>query len=236
MLSMQKRIWPICMTFLWCCPIMPAYSFSNLAAFSKISVAVRLGGMGAARASLLRPASTKSNVECSDAPGVVSALHPQSLWRNFEALSNIPRPSKQEGQVLDMLKRFATDRGLDYKQDSIGNVVIYRKGSGGGEFAPPVLIQGHVDMVCEKNAENDHDFNKDPIVLVRDGDWVRADGTTLGADNGIGVAAAMSLLELPATAKLPPLECLFTVDEETGLTGAYALDASMVRISRRPQR
>jgi dipeptidase D len=128
-----------------------------------------------------------------------------------------------------MLKSFAKDRGLDYKQDSVGNVVVYRKGSGGGEFAPPVLIQGHVDMVCEKNAETVHDFSRDPIVLVRDGDWVRADGTTLGADNGIGVAAAMSLLELPATAKLPPLECLFTVDEETGLTGAYALDASMVR-------
>ena len=197
----------------------PIHSFSTLAAFSMLWVAVRLGDLGTARASLLN---------CSDTPGF-AALHPQSLWRNFRILSNIPRPSKQEGQILDMLKSFAKDRSLDYKQDSIGNVVIYRKGSGGGESAPPILIQGHVDMVCEKNADIVHDFDKDPIILIRDGDWVRANGTTLGADNGIGVAAAMSLLELPATAKLPPLECLFTVDEETGLAGAYALDASMVR-------
>ena len=89
-----------------------------------------------------------------------------------------------------------------------GNLVIYRQGSGGGESAPPVLVQGHVDMVCEKNAETSHDFYKDPIQLVRDGDWIRAAGTTLGADNGIGVAAAMSLLEQPQTVRCVCLACL----------------------------
>ena len=181
-------------------------------------------------------ASTDCKVEASE-QGSIAGLQPESLWRNFHLLSRIPRPSKHEGPVIDMLTQFAIDRGLDWKKDSAGNLVIYRKGSGGGESAPPVLIQGHVDMVCEKNAGTAHDFAKDPITLLRSGDWLRADGTTLGADNGIGVAAAMSLLELPATAKLPPLECLFTVDEETGLTGAYGLDASLVTIqSRRCQR
>ena len=131
-----------------------------------------------------------------------------------------------------MLKKFAEDRGLEWRQDTVGNLVIYRKGSGGGESAPPVLIQGHVDMVCAKTAATVHNFFNDPIRLIRDGDWLRADGTTLGADNGIGVSAAMALLELPAAAKLPPLECLFTVDEETGLTGAYSFDASLVRRAR----
>ena len=162
----------------------------------------------------------------------VSDLQPESLWRNFQLLASIPRPSKKEQQVLSMLKKFAEDRGLEWRQDTVGNLVIYRKGSGGGESAPPVLIQGHVDMVCAKTAATVHNFFNDPIRLIRDGDWLRADGTTLGADNGIGVSAAMALLELPATAKLPPLECLFTVDEETGLTGAYSFDASLVRRAR----
>jgi dipeptidase D len=167
--------------------------------------------------------------------GSVAGLQPEPIWRNFQQLARIPRPSKHEEQVIDMLKRFAEDRGLEWKKDAIGNLVIYRKGSGGGELAPPVLIQGHVDMVCEKNAETHHDFFKDPIRLVRNGDWLRADGTTLGADNGIGVAAAMALLESPTTSKLPPLECLFTIDEETGLTGAYSLDPSLVnRMSAPP--
>ena len=171
-------------------------------------------------------APATSVVGASD--GSVDELKPEPIWRNFQLLAGVPRPSKHEGQVMELLQQFAVDRGLEWKKDAIGNLVIYRRGSGGGESAPPVLIQGHVDMVCEKNAETAHDFFKDPITLLRNGDWLRADGTTLGADNGIGVAAAMALLELPATSKLPPLECLFTVDEETGLTGAYSLDPSLV--------
>ncbi|GAB4815754.1 hypothetical protein N2152v2_002800 [Parachlorella kessleri] len=158
----------------------------------------------------------------------LEGLEPEALWRYFGALTQLPRPSKHEGRVLEWLKAFASERGLQYRQDKVGNIVIKRPGSGGGEQAPPVVIQGHVDMVCEKNASVDHDFHTDPLRLLREGDWVKADGTTLGSDNGIGVACALALLDLPPTAKLPPLECLFTVDEETGLTGAFGLDGSML--------
>ncbi|KAK9818925.1 hypothetical protein WJX74_001245 [Apatococcus lobatus] len=162
------------------------------------------------------------------AKDVVEALQPQPLWSLFKQLSEIPRPSKHEEQVLNFLKNFAKEHQLSYKQDDTGNLVILRPGSGGGESAPTIVIQGHVDMVTEKNSSVVHDFNKDPLKLVRNGDWLKADGTTLGADNGIGVCAALALLTSPPTAKLPPLECLFTVDEETGLTGAFQLDGSIV--------
>ena len=156
----------------------------------------------------------------------ISGLEPAALWDNFAALSRIPRPSKQEEQVLAWLKEFADTRSLEWQQDEVGNIGVRRPGSGGGESAPTVVIQSHVDMVCEKNSDVEHDFNRDPIRLLRDGDWLTADGTTLGADNGIGVATALALLEMAANARLPPLECLFTVDEETGLTGAFALDGA----------
>ena len=159
----------------------------------------------------------------------VAGLEPAALWMNFEALSRIPRPSKQEEQVLAWLKAFADARELKWQQDKTGNIIVRRPGSGGGEAAPGVVIQSHVDMVCEKNSDVDHDFSRDPIRLLRDGDWLTADGTTLGADNGIGVATALALLEMAADARLPPLECLFTVDEETGLTGAFALDGALLR-------
>jgi hypothetical protein len=174
------------------------------------------------------PCSTGASCEQTMVQSAIFGLQPESLWRNFQLLATIPRPSKKEQQVLSMLRQFADDRSLSWKQDSVGNLVIYRQGSGGGESARPILIQGHVDMVCAKNPAVSHNFFTDPIKLIRDGDWLRADGTTLGADNGIGVAASLALLELPLTAKLPPLECLFTVDEETGLTGAYSFDASLV--------
>jgi dipeptidase D len=137
--------------------------------------------------------------------------------------------NKNFPSVLAWLKAFADDRGLAWTQDTVGNIVIRRPGSGGGQDAPPVVIQGHVDMVCEKNAGTAHDFAADPIRLVLGDDgWLRADGTTLGADNGIGVAAALAVLDSPPGAPLPPLEALFTVDEETGLTGAFGLDGSML--------
>lgn len=164
----------------------------------------------------------------SELPAALQGLEPAGIWAHFGELSKIPRPSKHEGRVLDWLKQFAADRGLDWQQDAVGNIVIRRPGSGGGENAPPVIVQGHVDMVCEKNTDTQHDFMTDPIRLVRAGDWIKADGTTLGSDNGIGVCAALALLDLPQSQALPPLECLFTIDEETGLTGAFELDGSML--------
>ncbi|KAL4521319.1 hypothetical protein Ndes2437B_g08090 [Nannochloris sp. 'desiccata'] len=162
-------------------------------------------------------------------PAALEGLEPANLWSLFAELSSIPRPSKHEERVIEWLKAFAGDRKLECVQDAVGNLVIRRPGSGGGENAPPVIIQGHVDMVTEKNAETVHDFMADPIRLVRDGDWITADGTTLGADNGIGVCTALAVLNLPSDAKLPPIEALFTIDEETGLTGAFGLDGSMLK-------
>lgn len=174
----------------------------------------------------MAPAATAT---AGELPPALVGLEPAALWRHFGELSKIPRPSKHEGRVLDWLKRFADERGLEWQQDAVGNIVIRRPGSGGGEAAPPVIVQGHIDMVCEKNADTQHDFMQDAIRLVRKGDWIAADGTTLGADNGIGVCAALALLELPPSETLPPLECLFTIDEETGLTGAFNLDGGMLR-------
>ncbi|EIE18888.1 aminoacyl-histidine dipeptidase [Coccomyxa subellipsoidea C-169] len=158
----------------------------------------------------------------------VSGLEPANVWGFFEQLTKIPRPSKHEEKVLQYLKDFANERKLAWQQDGVGNMVIKRTGSGGGEMAPAVVIQGHVDMVTEKNSDIVHDFFNDPLRLQSDGAWLKAQGTTLGADNGIGVATALALLDLPSNAKLPPLECLFTVDEETGLTGAFDLDPTLL--------
>lgn len=174
-----------------------------------------------------RPRSTM--VAALALPAALEGLEPANLWSLFAELSSIPRPSKHEERVIEWLKAFAGDRKLECVQDAVGNLVIRRPGSGGGENAPPVIIQGHVDMVTEKNAETVHDFMADPIRLVRDGDWITADGTTLGADNGIGVCTALAVLNLPSDAKLPPIEALFTIDEETGLTGAFGLDGSMLK-------
>ncbi|KAK9826187.1 hypothetical protein WJX81_005747 [Elliptochloris bilobata] len=164
------------------------------------------------------------------AVAAVAGLQPPALWRFFAELSQIPRPSKHEERVLEWVKAFANERSLNYRQDTVGNLVIYRSGSGGGEGAPAVVIQGHLDMVTEKNSNVEHDFFADGLTLRRTEDdaWLMASGTTLGADNGIGVCAALALLDAPQSTKLPPLECLFTVDEETGLTGAFQLDASML--------
>ena len=156
----------------------------------------------------------------------IKGLEPSLLWKHFLTLSAIPRPSKKEQAVIAWLKEFAKERGLELREDAVGNVVIFRPGSGGGEDAETVCVQGHIDMVTEKDADVEHDFDKDPIKLRRteDGNWLAATKTTLGADNGIGVAAALALLDSPKDAKLPPLEFLATIDEETGLTGAFGLD------------
>ncbi len=147
-------------------------------------------------------------------------LEPERLWRHFENISKIPRCSGNESGIREYVVNFARSKGLVYRVDGAGNVVIKK-----GEVSNtgPVL-QAHLDMVCEKNSDVQHDFSKDPLDIYIDGEWVKARGTTLGADNGIGVAAALSLLE----EDLSPFEVLLTVDEETGLTGAYNLEPELV--------
>ncbi len=160
---------------------------------------------------------------------VVEGLKPEIIWKHFETLTKIPRPSKHEGKILAYIKKFANERHFEIREDATGNIVVLRPGSGSGKNAPTIIIQSHVDMVCEKNRDSQHDFMNDPLKLYIDNGWLKADGTTLGADNGIGVAAAMALLDLPENTPLPPLECLFTVDEETGLTGAFALNGEILK-------
>ncbi len=150
--------------------------------------------------------------------GKLDKLQPAAVWRVFELLSGVPRGSGNEKGVMDALKAWADERGLAWKQDEVGNLLITIPATKGLEKAAPVLIQGHVDMVCEKNAATKHDFLTDPIRLQVKGDWVTADGTTLGADNGIGVAMGLALADDPAPHG--PVEVLLTVDEERGLTGA----------------
>ena len=159
---------------------------------------------------------------------VINGLKPQLLWDYFYQISQMPRESKHEEKVVEWLIGVAKDLQLPYKKDAVGNIVISKPATPGYEKATGVVLQGHVDMVCEKNKGTDHDFRKDPIQLVRDGDWIRAGGTTLGADNGIGVAAALAALADKDLVH-PPLEGLFTIDEETGLTGANALTSDFVQ-------
>ena len=157
----------------------------------------------------------------------ISSLEPSLLWRHFDALRCIPRPSGHEQAVMAHLRTWAESRGLAHRGDAVGNLVIYVPGAKGREKAPTVILQGHVDMVAEKDKSTDFDFLKDPIEVVVDGDWVVAPKTTLGADNGIGVAAAQAAADDPAVSH-GPLELLFTVDEETALTGATNLEGSLL--------
>lgn len=149
-------------------------------------------------------------------------LHPQPLWNYFEDICQVPRPSKKEGQIRQFLLDFAAKNGLEAQEDEIGNVLIRKPATSGKEKLPTVILQSHMDMVCEKNSDKTFNFEKDAIVPVVDGEWVRADGTTLGADDGIGIAAQMALLT-SKDIEHGPIECLITVDEETGLSGAFAL-------------
>ena len=150
---------------------------------------------------------------------VMENLEPQSLWRHFEALSAIPRASEKEAAARNYVLAQAARLGLESTTDGVGNVVIRKPARPGREGAAMAVLQGHLDMVCEKNEGTAHNFDSDPIRLVRDGDWLKADGTTLGADNGVGVAAALAVMESQDCAH-GPLEFLFTIDEESGLTGA----------------
>lgn len=149
----------------------------------------------------------------------------------FEKLNKIPRCSKNEAELTKWLMNWAKEHNLEAHQDKTGNVLIRVPGANGGENSEPVILQGHMDMVCEKTPDSNHDFSKDPIKSVIDGEWLTADRTTLGADNGIAIAMAQ-VASLDKSLKHPPLELLFTIDEETGLTGAFGLEQGFVKATR----
>ncbi len=157
----------------------------------------------------------------------VRELEPRTIWNHFEDLNAIPRPSKKEERICTFMKDFGRSLNLETLEDRIGNIVIKKPASAGNEDKATVIIQTHVDMVHQKNSDTKFDFNTQGIQSWIDGDWVKAKGTTLGADNGMGVAAAMALLSSNNVSH-PPLECLFTVDEETGMTGAKELDGNLL--------
>lgn len=154
-------------------------------------------------------------------------IQPESIWKWFSILCKIPRPSGHEAGVINMIRNYAEKNGFRTRSDQAGNLVVYKDASRGYSGYPTVILQAHVDMVCEKNQGIDHDFHKDPIEpYVVDG-WVKARGTTLGADNGIGVSAMLAILE-DNQLQHGPLELLFTIDEERGLTGARNLDKTLL--------
>ncbi len=158
---------------------------------------------------------------------VLEGVKPERLWYHFEEISKIPRCSKHEEKVIEYIKNFAKEKGFEVKTDEVNNIVVAKPADKGYEDKPTIVLQGHVDMVCEKNKGTEHDFSKDPIKLKIEGDWLTAEGTTLGADNGLGVAAALAILE-DNDLKTGRIEALFTIDEETGLTGAFNLNPSLV--------
>ncbi|MEG8947202.1 aminoacyl-histidine dipeptidase [Rosettibacter firmus] len=153
---------------------------------------------------------------------ILGHLKPSLLWNHFEEICKRPHPSRKEEKVAEYVISVAKKNGLEYKRDEFGNIVIRKKATPGKENLKSVVLQGHLDMVAEKNADVQHDFEKDPIQPYIDGDWVKAKGTTLGSDNGIGVAAALAVLE-STDIEHGPIEALFTLDEETGLNGAQSL-------------
>jgi dipeptidase D len=158
----------------------------------------------------------------------IESLTPAMIWKNFKSLTQIPRPSKKETRVIQFVKEFGEKLGLETRVDTVGNILIRKPATKGMENRKGVIFQSHLDMVPQKNSEKQHDFEKDPIEAIIDGEWVKANGTTLGADNGIGVAAMLSVLEANDISH-GPVEALFTVDEETGMTGAFALQPGQLK-------
>ncbi len=158
----------------------------------------------------------------------LAELEPKELWKHFDALLAIPRPSTKEAAARDYVLSIAAKHKLEVAHDKVGNTVIRKPAHSGRESATMALLQGHLDMVCEKNEGTAHNFDTDPIKVKRDGDWLKADGTTLGADNGVGVAAALAVMESTDIAH-GPLEFVFTVDEESGLTGAAEFPPGMLK-------
>ena len=151
-------------------------------------------------------------------------LEPKVVWEYFEQICQVPRPSKKEEKIINFLMDFAKDNNLEVDKDKSGNLLIKKPATPSKENLKTVVLQSHIDMVGEANKDTDHNFDTDPIKPYIDGDWVKAEGTTLGADDGIGMAAQMAILTSDQITH-GPVECLFTVDEETGLTGAFALES-----------
>ncbi|MDE5418783.1 aminoacyl-histidine dipeptidase [Labilibaculum sp. DW002] len=157
----------------------------------------------------------------------ILSLEPKAIWENFYSLTQIPRPSKHEDEIQAFMVKFGEDLGLETIKDEVGNIIIKKPATPGMEDRMGVIMQGHLDMVPQKNSDTEHDFEKDPIETFVDGEWLTANGTTLGADNGMGVAAAMAVLQ--ATDMVHgPVEALFTSDEETGMTGAFGLQPGVL--------
>ena len=154
-------------------------------------------------------------------------LKPAGVFHYFEEICQVPRPSKKEEKIIAYLKAFGEKHKLETKVDEAGNVLIKKPATPGMENRKTVVLQSHIDMVCEKNNDVKHDFLTDPIETEIDGEWLKAKGTTLGADNGIGVATELAILA-DDSIEHGPIECLFTVDEETGLTGAFGLGEDML--------
>jgi len=157
----------------------------------------------------------------------ILALEPKVIWKHFYSLTQVPRPSKKEEEIREFCAQFGRDLGLETIIDEVGNVIIKKPATPGMENRKGIIIQGHMDMVPQKNSDKTHDFEKDPIETLIDGEWVTANGTTLGADNGMGVAAGMAVLEATDLVH-GPIEVLITTDEETGMTGAENLKAGVL--------
>ena len=155
-------------------------------------------------------------------------LKPQEIWKHFDAIADIPRPSTKEAAARDYVIGIAKRLGLEVIHDHVGNTIVRKPAHPGREKAPMALLQGHLDMVCEKNEGTPFNFDTDPIKVYRDGDWIKAEGTTLGSDNGIGVASALAVMESKDIAH-GPLEFVFTIDEETGLTGAAEFPGGLLK-------
>ncbi|MBD98864.1 MAG: cytosol nonspecific dipeptidase [Verrucomicrobia bacterium] len=159
---------------------------------------------------------------------MISNIEPQLMWKNFVALNEVPRPSKKEERVIAFIKNFGEKLKLETIEDETGNVLIKKAASPGMEDRKTVILQSHLDMVHQKNNDTQFDFDQEGIKMFQEGDWVKAEGTTLGADNGIGVASIMALLE-SKDIDHPAIEALFTIDEETGMTGAFGLQAGFLK-------
>jgi dipeptidase D len=157
----------------------------------------------------------------------IRQLEPKNLWNKFADLNAVPRPSKKEERVIAFMKNFGESLGLPTLVDEVGNVIIKKAATPGMEDCKTVVMQSHLDMVCQKNSDTDFDFDTQGIEMLIQGDWVRANGTTLGADNGLGVATIMAILESD-TIVHPAIEALFTIDEETGMTGAQGLKGGLL--------
>jgi len=158
----------------------------------------------------------------------IQNLEPKQVWSYFHEICQIPHPSKKEKKIVEHMKEFGRKNNLETVVDKTGNVIIRKPATKGMENRKGVIFQAHLDMVPQKNSDKKHDFEKDPVETVIDGEWVRANGTTLGSDNGIGVSAAMAVLA-SKTIKHGPLEALFTIDEETGMTGVFGLKKGLLK-------